>query len=65
MKNSKSGKLLVCGAQQPKKMGRESVNAITLLFLGGEPSTKYMRLGTVNENPISILGHGIIHKSCF
>ncbi len=32
-----TGKILVCGAQQPKKMGRESVTALKTFFDGGTP----------------------------
>lgn len=37
VKNLKNGNVLVCGAQQPKKMGAESVNAVKLFFDGGTP----------------------------
>ena len=34
MEELKSGQILACGAQQPKKMGKESVNALTAFWAG-------------------------------
>ena len=36
MEELKSGEILACGAQQPKKMGKESVKALTSFWAGEE-----------------------------